>query len=371
MSPADQPTADLSPDAQPPVCVAESLAVGYPGGRRLGRSRPPTVVLDGLDLTLRAGEVTCLLGANGGGKSTLLRTLAGMQPPLEGSVRLGGDEIGSLPADERARRVAVVLTDPVDAGLMTVSDLVTLGRHPHTGWAGRLGPGDRQAVDWALRVTGAAPLATRSVAELSDGERQRALVARALAQEPTLLALDEPVAYLDLARRVELTEVLRHLTRECGLAVLLTTHDLELALRDADRLWVIDRDGRIVVGGPEDLVLAGAIEAAFARDAVRFDPDRGVFVPDRMPVARVRVRGEGPAALWAARALEREGIATVASGPSDLSVVVGSAPDGTPRWHLHVPDQPAISCATVADLTTRARALVPAAPWGVSHPASS
>ncbi len=172
---------------------ADALTVGYRGRRGTRRE-----VLAGLDLTLPAGELTCLLGANGSGKSTLLRTLAGMQAPLAGRVTLLGDDVTALEPRERARRLAVVLTDPVETGGLTGADLVALGRHPHTGWSGRLGPADRDAVDWALRATGAAPLAARPVGQLSDGERQRLLVARALAQQPAVLALDEPVAFVDL-----------------------------------------------------------------------------------------------------------------------------------------------------------------------------
>ncbi|MGH3665817.1 MAG: ABC transporter ATP-binding protein, partial [Egibacteraceae bacterium] len=244
------------------VLTSHALAVGYRRRRRADR-----VLLSGLELALPAGELTCLLGPNGSGKSTLLRTLAGMQEPLSGEVRLLGDDVGALEPRERARRLSVVLTEPVDTGLMRAADLVALGRYPHTGWGGRLSDDDVAAVRWALRVTGAAPLAARRVLELSDGERQRVLIARALAQQPAVLALDEPVAFVDLPRRVELTQLLRDLARECGLAVLLTTHDLDLALRSADTLWLIDPhaepDQRLRTGAPEDLLLAGAVAAAF------------------------------------------------------------------------------------------------------------
>lgn len=333
------------------VLATRDLAVGYRHGRRR------RVVLDGLGLGLRAGELTCLLGPNGSGKTTLLRTLAGMQTPLAGEARLLGDDAARLPALERARRLAVVLTDRVDAGIMRAADLVALGRYPHTGWSGRLRESDVEAVRWALDATGADPLADRNVAELSDGERQRVLLARALAQQPQVLALDEAVAFIDVARRVELTGLLRHLARECDLAVLLTTHDLDLALRVADTVWLID-DRAVRVGAPEDLVLRGTVEHAFASAGVTFDPLRGAFTPATRPLARASVVGRGAAAAWTARALEREGYALAAAGePADVEVVVDDA-DGDARWRLSSP-RGMTEHASVADLAVTARGLLP------------
>lgn len=312
------------------VLTAERLRVGYP------RRRSPTVLLDDLSVTLEAGALTFLLGPNGSGKTTLLRTLTGMQPALAGRVRLLGDDVARMPSLERAQRLAVVLTDQVDAGLMRVIDLVALGRYPYTGWAGRLGATDHACVRWALEVTGAAALAERSVAELSDGERQRVLVARALAQEPAVLALDEPVAYVDVARRVELTGLLRRLARERGLAVLLTSHDLDLAIRTADTVWLLEPDtpARVHVGAPEDLVLAGAVGRAFSGGGVDFDLRDGRFVGHPATVGCASVAGDGAPAVWTARALEREGLAVVpADAPADLAVEIVDR-GGTLRWRL-------------------------------------
>lgn len=314
------------------VIETDALCVGY-RGRRATR----TTVLADLDLSLHAGELTCLLGPNGSGKSTLLRTLVGMQAPLSGHATLQGADIGRMPALERAQQLAVVLTDRVDAGIMRVADLVALGRYPHTGWSGRLRPADHACVRWALEVSGVAPLAERNVAELSDGERQRALVARALAQEPTVLALDEPVAYIDVARRVELTALLRDLARECGLAVLLTTHDLDLAIRTADTVWLLEPPAptRVHVGAPEDLVLSGAVARAFHSDAVAFDLTRGAFLPHPPALASCRVDGAGVRRLWTVRALEREGVAVADDGArTDLAVEVL---DGGAGWRIRGP----------------------------------
>jgi iron complex transport system ATP-binding protein len=293
-----------------PALFARGLAVGYTA-RRSRR-----VVLDGLDLDLVRGRLTCLLGPNGSGKSTLLRTLVGLQDPLAGRVALDGRALAHLPPLERARLLGVVLTDPVDVGLLMVEDLVALGRYPHTGWTGRMSAGDRDACRWAMACTGADALAGRPVTELSDGERQRVLIARALAQRPQVLALDEPLAFIDAARRVELVGLLRGVAIDHGLAVLLTSHDLELAVRSADVLWLVDGGtggpgGRVHVGAPEDLILAGAVERAFDARGLRFDAERGTFVERPRPLADVHLRADGAARTWTARALEREGLRLV------------------------------------------------------------
>lgn len=308
----------------------QGLTVGYSARRR-------HVVLADLDLRIEPGELVCLVGPNGSGKSTLLRTIAGMQPSLAGHALLCGDEVVSLSPAERARRLAVVLTDPLDVGLMSAREVVALGRYPHTDWAGRMAPGDWQAVDWAMNATGAAALSARPVAELSDGERQRVMVARALAQQPRLLALDEAVAFVDIPRRVELVGILRNLARECGLAVLLTTHDLDLAIRHADTLWLLEPQSNsaaatsvLHAGAPEDLVLAGAVGRAFGGGEVTFDLDRGVFLPTPAALATVAVRGDGPRANWTRRAMEREGLAV----DDDAALVVAVAAD---TWRIEDP----------------------------------
>lgn len=296
----------------------QSLTVGYTSARR------QKVVLSDLVLAIEPGELVCLVGPNGSGKSTLLRSIAGMQPALSGRALLGGDDVATLRPAERARRLAVVLTDAIDVGAMSATDLVSLGRYPYTDWSGRLSDADWSAIQWAMTSTGAAALAHRPVAELSDGERQRVLLARALAQQPALLALDEAVAFVDVPRRVELVQILRHLARECGLALLLTTHDLDLAIRHADTLWLLEpgpEGSRLHAGAPEDLVLSGAVGRAFASEEVSFDLERGVFVPTPATLAAVAVRGTGTAAVWTRRAMEREGLAVVDDSP--LVVTVG------------------------------------------------
>lgn len=283
------------------VLELRALSAGYPVAGRTHRT-----VVGPVNLSLHEGELACLLGPNGAGKSTLMRTMAGMQRPVGGEVRLNGVSLAALSPAALARQLAVVLTERVTAGLLSVYDLVALGRHPFTDWTGRLGPDDHAVVIDAIRTVGAEPLAFRLVAELSDGERQKAMVARALAQEPSVMILDEITAFLDLPRRVEIMQILKRLAHEHGRTILLSTHDLDLALHTADTLWVLS-DGAITTGLPEELVLNGAFEAAFASEGVSFDRRHGAFRVRPRGRGRARVTGDGVAARWTRSALERQG----------------------------------------------------------------
>ena len=237
------------------VVEAVDLVAGYRHGRR---SSP---ILDVASLRAPAGQLTAVIGPNGSGKSTLIRTLVGSQRPLAGDVFLDGIALNRLDRLERARRVAVVLTDRVDPGLLTVGDVVLLGRHPYTGWRGDLIAEDERIAHAAAQRLGIDSLWHQPFAELSDGQRQRVLVARALAQQPTVLVLDEPTAFLDIAGRVELTLMVADLARD-GLAVIVSTHDLDLALSHADRIWLVAA-GTVTNNSPGELAAGSALATAF------------------------------------------------------------------------------------------------------------
>ncbi len=318
------------PTTASPVLSTNMLAVGYAIARK-----PPAVIVDEIKVDLLAGELVCLIGPNGAGKSTLMRTLAGMQPPLVGHITLSGDDLTTLQPLELARRLSIVLTERVEVGVLSAYTLVALGRYPYTGWLGELRPEDEMVVEQAIRAVGAADLAGRNIGELSDGERQKIMIARALAQEPAVMLLDEPTAYLDMPRRAELMTMLRRLARETGRAILLSTHDLDLALRNADRIWLLPKGGKLIVGAPEDLVLSGAFEAAFQSEGVAFDAYTGAFRSSVAAAGDVDVIGDGLPALWTQRALEREGFCVNrGEGNASLRVNVNQTAHGKTHWRV-------------------------------------
>jgi iron complex transport system ATP-binding protein len=302
--------------------VLDGVSTGYQTGRRQVR-----VVTKNINTALRSGELTCLLGPNGAGKSTLMRTIAGMQAPLAGAVRVGGRDVQKISAGELARAVSVVLTDRASAGMLSAYALVALGRHPHTNWLGGLTDADHAVIRRSMEITGAAEFADRLVTELSDGERQKVMVARALAQEPQIMVLDEITAFLDLPRRVEIMAMLRTLAHDSGRAMLLSTHDLDLALRASDRIWLLPKDGSLTVGSPEDLVLSGAFESAFASEGVEFEPELGSFRIRSVVQGNINLRGTGLARIWTARALERAGYRIVTDQASVQVIVQNEGAD--------------------------------------------
>lgn len=218
------------------MITLKNLVVGYPDGRHTRQLNHAA------NEEAHDGMLTCLIGANGAGKSTLLRTIAGFQLPLEGTVLLGGDDVRALSPRQRAERMAVVLTDRPDVMCTTVWEMVATGRAPFTGFWGRLSGKDRDIVTRSLRLVGIEWMADRTVASLSDGERQKVMIAKALAQQTPVVLLDEPTAFLDYPSRVEVMQLLHNIAHEEHKTVLLSTHDLDLALHTADRIWLFEKE---------------------------------------------------------------------------------------------------------------------------------
>lgn len=206
------------------------LTVGYRGHR----------VVEDISLSLPCGRLVCLLGPNGAGKSTLLRTLCGFQPPIAGTVTISGSDITTMSAAEVARLVSVVLTDRPLTPSLTAAEMVGMGRAPYTGFWGRLSDDDRRLVSEAMTTVGIAPLATRRMGQLSDGERQKVMIAKALAQHTPVIVLDEPTAFLDYPSKVAVMKTLARLAHDEGKTILMSTHDLELAAQLGDELMEIE-----------------------------------------------------------------------------------------------------------------------------------
>lgn len=320
------------------------LAIGYHLAKRslLSRrepSHPPTrVVADRIDLDLEAGELVCLLGPNGSGKSTLMRTLAGVQRALGGSVLLEGRELARLHPKEIARVLSLVLTDRVMTGNMSVYALVALGRYPYTGLMGRLTEEDESVVRRAIETTGTRQFAHRHIGDLSDGERQKVMIARAIAQDTPVILLDEPTAHLDLPNRLEIIHLLKTLALQERKAIVLSTHELDLALQAADRIWLMSRPegslSAMVSAIPESLVLEGHLEKAFTRNGFDFDRHSGSFRFRHEGTRPLGLVGEGITAYWTRRALERLGYRVV-DGATDIRRVEITGANGAAGWSYY------------------------------------
>lgn len=250
------------------MLLVQGLQAGYSGSRG--------IVLDDVNAGAKAGTFVCVLGRNGVGKSTLLRTVAGLQSALGGQVILNDMPVIHMSAAERAKNIAVVLTErPFSPGL-TGTDIIALGRQPFTDWLGALSTGDSDHIRWAISSVGLEQLAPRLFDTMSDGEKQRVMIARAIAQNPRMMVLDEVTAFLDLPGRVEVMTLLRHHAKNDGSLVILSSHDLDLSLQLADQIWIVDK-GAVHVGVPDRMIADGIVGRAFDTDSVYFSPDHGRF----------------------------------------------------------------------------------------------
>ena len=250
-----------------PILTIRQLRIGYARRQVAGL----------LNADLQPGSLCALLAPNGTGKSTLLRTLAGLQRQLGGTVQWNGHDVDALQPNDLARTVSIVLTARPEATALTVRQVVEMGRMPHLRPFERLKEADRRSVDEALQLTQSAVLSERTIGSLSDGERQRVFVAKALAQGTEAILLDEPTAFLDFPSKVKMLRLLRQLAHEAGKAILLSTHDVELALHFADRLWLLHRAG-LAEGTPAQLADDGSIARFFDGEGVHFDAAQMRFV---------------------------------------------------------------------------------------------
>jgi len=284
-----------------PVIETKDLCIGYPLKR--GKRK---IVHDGLNLRLYAGEVTCLLGLNGAGKSTLLRTLCGFHLPLGGEVYLQGKPLKQFSQNNFSRIVSVVLTEKTNAGGISVYDLVSLGRHPYTGFFGRLREEDHYIIKESLEAVGIVHKSENNVSELSDGERQKVMIAKALAQQSPIILLDEPTAFLDVTSRIETMMLLHKLAKEQNKAILLSTHDIDLAIQTGDCFWLQNKNKPMACGTPEDLILNGTVGEFFEKDGIIFDISTGKLNTE-MPINEIGVEGDFTTSYWMGNALLRNG----------------------------------------------------------------
>ncbi|MBR4793040.1 MAG: ABC transporter ATP-binding protein [Bacteroidaceae bacterium] len=247
-----------------PTIQIESLSTGYRSKNNV------TIVAHDINATIHGGELTCLLGPNGAGKSTLLRTLSAFLPPVKGNITIMGRNLRDYSDRELSKTIGVVLTEKTDLRNMTVEDLIGLGRSPYTGFWGTLHQHDRDIVAKAIEMVGIEPLKDRMIHTLSDGERQKVMIAKALAQETPVIFLDEPTAFLDFPSKVEIMQLLHTLSRTTGKTIFLSTHDLELALQIADTIWLMDRQKGVMIGTPDELATNGSLNSFFTQRGIEF-----------------------------------------------------------------------------------------------------
>lgn len=254
-----------------PRIEMKSLKTGY------HTSHGPVVIQNDVNASLMPGEFSCLLGSNGAGKTTLLRTLTGFIPPLDGEIFLDGINIIKIKPHLLSRKIGVVLTERPSMPSTTVSQLIALGRSPYTGFWGRMQDNDREIVEKALLLTDTYKIRDRLIDTLSDGERQKVMIAKALAQETDLIFLDEPTAFLDFPSKAEMMRMLKSLAHESGKTIFLSTHDINMALALADNIWLIDREYGVVTGTPRNLADDGSLERFFLRPGLSFDQSGPAF----------------------------------------------------------------------------------------------
>ncbi len=238
-------------------------------------------VSKGISAVLRADELTCVLGPNGAGKSTLLRTLCAFQPALSGEVMLMGRNVNSYTKEELSKLISVVLTDNSSVKSMSAWDVVSMGRSPYTGFWGRLSAADQQIVRECFRLVGIEWLQERSMQTLSDGECQKVMIAKALAQQTPVIILDEPTAFLDYPSKIQMMLLLQKLAKTLHKTIFLSTHDLEHALQIADQLWLLDKKHGLATGSPEQLSHDGSVETYFNRPGLHFDRENYIFRIDK------------------------------------------------------------------------------------------
>ncbi len=287
--------------------------------------RKENALLSQLNLTVNRGEMVALIGRNGTGKSTLLKSMIGLLAPQNGVCLLDGLPFGEYTLPQRARRVSFVSSQHTQLPSLTVGELVGLGRMPYTGWMGRLTPEDKLLVKQALDEVQMGPFEERKLECLSDGERQRAMIARAFAQDTPLMVLDEPTAFLDVPNTYDLIRLLSRF-RDGGRSIVYSTHDLETAMQCADKMWVI-HEGKILEGAPEDLGMSGLFNELFSTSGISFDEQAGRFLFSGKQRGRVSLEGEeGKPMVWTRNTLDRLGY-RLENGAEQL-IRIESFPEG-------------------------------------------
>lgn len=285
-----------------------------------------------INVSAGKSELVALFGPNGIGKSTLLRSLVKLLSPVSGDIFLFNKDIKTLSGNEMARKVGFVSTETIHVNNLKVYDLVSLGRYPYTNWMGRLRHHDKEKVEDAINMVGISALRNKYINQLSDGERQRAMIARTLAQDTGIIVLDEPTAFLDLPNKYEVVHLLHTLASGSNRTVVFSTHDLNIAIREADKIWLMLPEG-LFQGSPEDLILNGSFGKMFEDTRLLFSTTKGDFRIKRKPSNTIGLEGPSMEYRWTRNALERIGYETVDTGEAGNMISI-KTDDGKKIWEI-------------------------------------
>lgn len=253
------------------ILSTSNLSIGYTA------KKEKNYIAQNIDLQLQSGKLVALIGANGIGKSTLLRTLTAIQKPLSGTIFLNEKEIQTYNSLELAQQLSLVLTEKLPPSNLTVFELIALGRQPYTNWVGKLSEDDTAKIQEAMQLTQISHLATKKHYEISDGQLQKALIARALAQDTPLIILDEPTTHLDLLHKVAVFKLLKKLAHETQKCILFSTHDIDMAIQLSDEIILMTPE-RVVQDQPCNMITKGIFNTLFNDEHIVFDAEKGKFV---------------------------------------------------------------------------------------------
>ncbi len=313
-------------DDRDQILRTEKISIGF-----RGKKESAGVIYDNISVSAGKSELVALFGPNGIGKSTLLRSLVKLLSPVSGDIFLFSKNIKTLSGNEIARKVGFVSTERVYVNNLKVYDLVSLGRYPYTNWMGRLLQPDKEKVEDAINMVGIPDLKNKYINQLSDGERQRTMIARTLAQDTDIIVLDEPTAFLDLPNKYEVIHLLHTLAAERGRTIVFSTHDLNIAIQEADKIWLMLPDG-IYQGSPEDLILEGSFSKMFEKTNLLFSATKGDFRVKRKPRGCIGLRGPKTEVRWTRNALERIGYGVDRKGKEIMITI--SDDSGKRVWEM-------------------------------------
>lgn len=312
--------------ANPDIVAIKNLEVGYSSGRKVGN-----IVFGPLNLRISHAEMVAVIGRNGVGKSTLLRTIAGIQSRVKGQISICGKDTLDISLKDMAMMVSFVATDSFQAFQISVNEMVSLGRFPYTGWLGKLNHIDKAKITEAIEQVGIGSLIHKKIHQISDGERQKVMIARALAQDTPVIILDEPTAFLDLPSRYDILRILNELTLKSNKTVLFSTHDLSIAMDIADKIWLM-ADNEVHEGAPEDLLIRKVFRKLFLNSPAEFDPKTSAFRFKREFRDQIEIQGDKKFRLLTKKAMERIGLQVV---DQDGQFIINvKEVNGKPEWEI-------------------------------------